>query len=150
MRVDAGMAYLNANQKPQLENSQAKAPSSFTDRLMAVQKSSPDEKDSYEVDFTSMTKKELFDWMNRELKAGRMTVDESTPFVGLAMDARITETGELIIEPIPDDTKKVNFYKNVSESLEYAELSRMYDTAETMALAKEVMDRYRNGDVVYT
>ncbi|MBC8792461.1 MAG: hypothetical protein C6Y20_12750 [Tagaea sp. CACIAM 22H2] len=37
------------------------------------------------LDFTSMTRKELLDWVNGEIKGGRMTLDESTPFVGMTI-----------------------------------------------------------------
>lgn len=37
-------------------------------------------------DFSSMTKQQLFDWMNGELEAGRMTLDESSPFLMMTLD----------------------------------------------------------------
>lgn len=45
------------------------------------------------VDFTHMTRQELFDWMNSEIRSGRMSFEESSPFLGMTMQAS-AETGE--------------------------------------------------------
>ncbi len=45
----------------------------------------PEASPSRKLDFTSMTRKELIDWVNGEIKGGRMTLDESTPFVGMTI-----------------------------------------------------------------
>mgnify|MGYP006961701064 CR=1 FL=1 len=36
-------------------------------------------------DFTAMTRKELFDWMNGKLGSGEMSFDESLPFLGMTI-----------------------------------------------------------------
>jgi hypothetical protein len=41
--------------------------------------------DGRKLDFTQMTRKELLDWANGEIKSGRMTLDASTPFVGMTI-----------------------------------------------------------------
>ena len=45
----------------------------------------PETSQGRKLDFTSMTRKELIDWVNGEIKGGRMTLDESTPFVGMTI-----------------------------------------------------------------
>lgn len=144
MRVDAGMSYQNMNQGPQPASNDSNAQASFADALSTVKADSAVDKSTSEVDFTSMTKKELFDWMNGELEAGRMSVEESGPFLALTMSARLTESGELIVEDTPDDTTQVNFVKVVKEGIEGAKSRNDDDTLEFLQLAKEVMERYQN------
>jgi len=47
--------------------------------------SAPETSPGRKLDFTSMTRKELLNWVNGEIKGGRMTVGESTPFVGMTI-----------------------------------------------------------------
>ncbi|MFG1496710.1 hypothetical protein ABMA57_08755 [Saccharospirillum sp. HFRX-1] len=143
MRVDAGMSYQYMNQRPQVANNDSKTQASFADTLSTIKSNGPDDNSTNEVDFTSMTKKELFDWMNVELKAGRMSVEESEPFMLMAMDARITETGELVIESTPDDITKVNFVEKINDAIEGAKSRNDENNLNFLNLAKEVMDRYQ-------
>src|SRR3546814_17878281 len=36
-------------------------------------------------DFTSMTRQELFDWMNGKIKRGEMSLDDSSAFLGMTV-----------------------------------------------------------------
>jgi hypothetical protein len=45
------------------------------------------------VDFTQMTRQEMFDWMNSELKSGKMSFEESSAFLGMTLQVSV-ETGE--------------------------------------------------------
>lgn len=40
-------------------------------------------------DFTSMTRKEMFDWMNEQIRSGKMSLDESSPFLGMTMKVSV-------------------------------------------------------------
>jgi hypothetical protein len=43
------------------------------------------EKYSGQVDFTRMTRQELIDWMNGQLRSGKMTMEESWPFLVMTL-----------------------------------------------------------------
>ncbi|MDQ2083401.1 hypothetical protein RA307_24730 [Xanthobacteraceae bacterium Astr-EGSB] len=45
------------------------------------------------VDFTHMTRQELFDWMNSEIRSGKMSFEESSPFLGMTLQVS-AETGQ--------------------------------------------------------
>jgi hypothetical protein len=45
------------------------------------------------VDFTHMTRQELFDWMNSEIRSGKMSFEESSSFLGMTLQVS-AETGE--------------------------------------------------------
>jgi len=71
-------------------------------------------------DFTSMTEKQMHDWMNNKIRAGQMSLDESTPLMMLH--------GEMPINgyhgsAIADDQKKINFFDQAQIGIQGA-LSR--------------------------
>lgn len=65
-------------------------PSSFSSALAAAtgQTSS-----ARSADFTSMTRQEMTDWMNEQIRTGKMSFDESAPFMGMTMKISV-ETGQ--------------------------------------------------------
>ncbi len=58
-----------------------------------------------DLDFTNMTRKELFDWMNNQIRSGEMSLDESSPF--LAMSLKVKPSGEPV--DMNTDPTKLDF-----------------------------------------
>ncbi|MBX3414807.1 MAG: hypothetical protein KF708_19130 [Pirellulales bacterium] len=56
-----------------------------------------------DLDFTSMTRQELFDWMNGQIRSGQMTLDESTSFLG--MTVRFDATTRQSVDMATDTTR---------------------------------------------
>jgi hypothetical protein len=84
----------------------ARAATSFSAVMSAAM-----EKYSGQVDFTNMTRQELIDWMGDQLRSGKMTLDESHPFLFLT-----------VREGAPEDTR-YNFMQEVRGNIQFA-LSR--------------------------
>jgi hypothetical protein len=75
MRIDARISEVYAGQQARLQNG-GRAGASFSDAMDAAQANY-----SEKVDFTNMTRQELMDWMGSQIRSGKMTFDESHPFL---------------------------------------------------------------------
>ncbi|XZE18745.1 hypothetical protein SH449x_004047 [Pirellulaceae bacterium SH449] len=84
---------------------------------------------SSDLDFSNMTRRELFDWMNNQIRSGQMTVDESTPF--LAMSLKVKLSGE----PVDMDTDPIR--------MDFVDIAKQrFDAAESRG-DFEIADRWR-------
>lgn len=95
--------------------------------------------DGRRVDFTGMTRQELFDWMNEQLRTGKMTFEESTPF--LAMTVRISESTGQAVDMATDDTR-YNFMEKARSGLEGALWRNDKEQAERLERAIAIMNSY--------
>ena len=101
MRIDAG-SYLYQQAVPVKDVKQVfPAATSSADAAGDASSSSVNT-----TDFTGMTRQQLFDWMNGQIKSGAMSVDESSPFLGMTLkiDARTMQPVDMAT-----DTTPVNF-----------------------------------------
>jgi len=119
MRIDISTNYLPT--RHHLPTSPIKALSIAT----ATQNNS-----AKQPDFTHMTRQEMRDWVNEQLRSGKMTIDESSPFV--AMIIKISAiTGREI--PAESDTERQNFIQNAKDGLQYALSNHNETTAKLLA-----------------
>jgi len=81
-----------------------------------------------------MTRKDLISWMNGQIRAGKMSLDESTPFVALGMS--IPANGNSL-EDSYAPSERLNFIEIANRGIEGA-LSR-HDENEAKAL-QNVLD----------
>jgi len=132
MKVDAGASYRFASQR-----NPAPAPANTQDfASMVAQGAAERRKESSGPDFTSMTRQELFDWMNGQIRSGNMTLDESTPFLGMTIKISAA-TGQ----PVDMTTEHVDFVGKARQGIEFA-LSRFdYATVERLQDAIVTMQR---------
>lgn len=91
-----------------------------------------------QTDFTSMTRKEMFDWMNDQIRSGEMSLDESSPFMGMTMKISVT-TGQPA--DMATDTTRINFVEKARLGLEAARANYDPDLAERLQTALEIMRR---------
>ncbi len=87
-------------------------------------------------DFTSMTRQQLFDWMNQQIRSGKMSLDESTPFLGMTMKISAA-TGEPV--DMASDGERIDFVAKARggidgalERRDYALLARLQAAVERM------------------
>ncbi|MGC4003943.1 MAG: hypothetical protein QM811_12780 [Pirellulales bacterium] len=66
------------------------------------------------LDFSSMTRKTLFDWMNDSIKSGDMSVDESMPFLAMSMKLS-TIAGKQ--DDMAADTELVDFFAKAQDGI---------------------------------
>lgn len=87
------------------------------------------------LDFTSMTRQELFDWMNGELRSGDMSFDESSPFLGMSMKISAA-TGEPV--DMATDTSRIDFTEKARQGIDFYQSH--FDDASADAL-QAALDR---------
>ncbi len=68
------------------------------------------------LDFTSMTRQELFDWMNGQLRDGEMSFDESSAFLGMTLKISAV-TGEQA--DLATDTSRIDFTEKARQGIEF-------------------------------
>jgi hypothetical protein len=115
-------------------------PRSSTDGATKPQHENPKDAGGVsEVDFGKMTRKELADWINDRLRAGDMTLDESSSFVGMTMSIPVDGSRPAGL----NDTDKIDFFKNATEGLQAAR--QRGDTAGVARLdgALRMMERFQ-------
>jgi hypothetical protein len=89
-------------------------------------------------DFTSMTRQEMFDWMNGQIRAGKMSLDESSPFLGMTVKISVA-TGQAV-DMATDDTR-IDFIERARLGIEAAMSRNDPDSAGRLRAAMEIMRR---------
>lgn len=87
------------------------------------------------LDFTSMTRQELFDWMNGQLSDGEMTFDESSAFLGMTLKISAV-TGEQA--DLATDTSRIDFTEKARQGIEFYQSH--FDDAAADAM-QDALDR---------
>lgn len=87
-------------------------------------------------DFTSMTRQELFDWMNGQLRSGEMTFDESSVFLGMTLKVSVA-TGEPV--DMATDTSRIDFTEKARQGIEFYQSHFDYAAADAMQHALDRM-----------
>jgi len=64
-----------------------------------------------------MTRQEMTDWMNEQIRTGKMSLDESAPFMGMTMKISV-ETGQPV--DMATDTTRINFIEKARLGIEGA------------------------------
>ena len=102
----------------------------------AVVEARDKKEDATALDFTSMTRKDLMDWVNEKITSGEMTFDESSPF--LAMTLKISAVTN---EPVDmaTDTSRIDFIEKAFAGIERAMLDNDLETAESLKYARDLM-----------
>ncbi len=90
------------------------------------------------INFASATRQEMFDWMNSQIRSGAMTLDESTPFLGMTLKISVA-TGESV--NMATDDERIDFRERATRGIEGA-LSRFdFEAADRLRAALDIMQR---------
>lgn len=84
-----------------------------------------------QVDFTNMTRQEMHDWMNGQIRNGNMSLGDAGPFLGMMVSASDMAT----------DTTRINFFEKARQGIELALSNNDQITAERLRMAIETMHR---------
>lgn len=86
MKINSGSAFPYAA-RLSAYNATTARDASFASALASAATSAPDVSsgDTRRADFTDMTRQDLREWVNAQIRSGQMTLDESTPFVGMTI-----------------------------------------------------------------
>lgn len=141
MRIDAG-SYLYQTGQP----ASATAPSSNS--LATAPGNTPVEAAAADVpssgviktDFTGMTRQQLFDWMNNQIRSGAMSLDDSTSFLGMVLKVDAA-TGQPV--DMASDSTRVNFADRATQGIAGALSRGDQDGAARLQAALAAMQRYQ-------
>ena len=90
MKVNTDSNHIYTTQRAQTSTAAGTKLASFSSALSAVTAESSTAK---QADFNSMTRKEMSDWMNNQIRSGKMSLDESSPFLGMSLKISVA-TGQ--------------------------------------------------------
>ncbi|MEI8170487.1 MAG: hypothetical protein WCG50_12475 [Rhodoferax sp.] len=136
MRVDAGTSFQYASQRPQASAADRSA-TSFSAALTTTQTDS-----TKQADFSNMTRHDMRDWVNTQIRSGEMSLDDSRPF--MAMTMKIPVGGGLGGElPAESDGTRYDFTQKVRDGIQGA-LSRNDETSvKILESAMKIIQRYQ-------
>jgi hypothetical protein len=144
MKVEMSRVYPAASQR-----SPVPTPSGAADFASMLSARTPEMRDASSStsggqgpDFTSMTRQELFDWMNDRIRNSDMSLDESSPFLGMTVRISVA-TGEPV--DMTTDTTRFDFTERARQGIEYALAHLDLAAAGRMQDALDRMLRARNG-----
>jgi len=137
MKVNTDSNHIYTTQRAQTSTAAGTKTASFSSALSAATAESSTAKPA---DFNSMTRKEMFDWMNDQIRSGKMSLDESSPFLGMTMKISVT-SGQPV--DLATDTTRINFVEKASLGIEGARSNNDPDLAKRLQAAIEVMRRYQ-------
>ncbi|MBT3068316.1 hypothetical protein KKO72_16025 [Rhodoferax sp. U11-2br] len=92
-----------------------------------------------QADFTSMTRQDLFDWMNGQIRSGNMSLDESSAFLGMTMKVSVA-TGQPV--DMATDSTRINFMEKARAGIEGALSRNDPDLAKRLQLALANMQKH--------
>ena len=141
MKIDSGASYLFAN-RTQSTNPAARADgaASFATTLAGKTQKSPTATTGAagvsQADFSNMTRQEMFDWMNDQIRSGKMSFDESSPFLGMTMKISVA-TGQPV--DMATDTTRINFTEKARLGIAGAVSRNDPDAAKRLQAALDTM-----------
>lgn len=141
MRIDAGNDYLAAIQRPQSSAMASNSPVSFSAIMTtATGNAAQAGADSLaQPDFTNMTRKELFGWMNGKIRSGEMSLDDSSALLGMTVKI---QPGAAQGAPIAlDDRERVNFVQIAQDGIAGARSRNDDMTRKVLETAMQIMRR---------
>lgn len=93
-----------------------------------------------QVDFSNMTRQEMRDWVNGQIRSGEMSLDDSRPF--MAMTMKIPIAGGTNIElPTDDDSESIDFTQRINDGIEGALSRNDQTTLKMLESAMQIMKR---------
>ena len=93
-----------------------------------------------QADFTNMTRQEMRDWVNGQIRNGDMSLDDSRSFMAMTMKIPVvgTTSGELLAA---DDAERIDFTQRVSDGIQGALSRNDQTTVKMLESAVQIMKR---------
>lgn len=137
MKVDAGISqsYTGYGQRASSAGRNDAAP--FADALAVA--ASQTKKDTAQVknaDFTSMTRQEIRDWTNDQVRSGQMSLDESFPLIAMTMKIPVGGGQEI---PAVGDHERIDFLQRARQGIEGALSRNDAQAAKRLEVALNIM-----------
>jgi hypothetical protein len=131
MKINTATNHLYASQNAPLSTAARNNSASFSAALSTATAgtSKSDAQGAKQADFTNMTRQEMLEWSNDQIRSGKMTLDEGLPF--MAMSMKIPVSGGTGRELQANDGERFDFTQKVRAGIEGA-LSRNDDVTRKM------------------
>ena len=141
MRIDAGATYPAANQRASAANQNRSTDTSFSAVLASTASSAPI---TAPADFSSMTRQDLRDWTNGQIRSGQMSLDDSRAFMAMSMKIPVAGglTGEL---PAANDSTRYDFTQKARAGIEGATARNDAATLKMLQSAMSIMQSQTGG-----
>jgi hypothetical protein len=141
MKVETGVGYLYAAQRAKSPTAEFGA-STATANETSVNALKSDATGTRQVDFGSMTRSELRDWTNSEIRNGEISLDEGFPFIAMTM--KIPVSGEYGGEvSAASDTERFDFNQKVRDGIEGALSRNDTESLKMLQSAMSIMEKYQ-------
>lgn len=102
-----------------------------------------DQTGARQVDFASMTRQEMRDWVNNRIRSGEMSLDDSRPF--MAMTMKVPVNGGVSGELPPDgDREHIDFMQRVRAGIEGALSRNDQTTLKMLESAMQIMNQVQS------
>lgn len=134
MKINTDAKHFFSSQRAPASTAASTGPASFSAALTAATAGTASVK---QADFTSMTRQEMFDWINDQIRRGEMSVDESSPFVGMTM--KRSANGQPV--DMATDATRIDFFEKARLGIEGALSRNELDSARRLQAAVEIMHR---------
>ncbi len=93
------------------------------------------------IDFTNTTRKELFNWMNEEIRSGRMSLDESAPLMKMTLKISVA-TGQSV--SMETDETSINFAEKARLGLKAAIANNDHATEQQLRGVLNIIKSYQS------
>ena len=135
MKVDAGAVHRAA----QLQTTPARTSSSdFAAMVTSGADAQTGSGGGVRPNFTGMTRQELFDWMNGQIVSGKMSLQESTPF--LSMTVKISAVSGQAVE-MATDTERIDFMERARQGIAFSLSHFDRENAARLQRALQIMQQ---------
>lgn len=131
MKVDSGSDWMSINRAAAGRAHDAGASAAFAAAMAETGGKTPNA--AGRADFTAMTRDEMREWVNEEIRAGRMTVDVSSPFI--TMTLQFDGFGA----PADAASERVDFLDMARRGIESAQYFNNPEGAERFQAALDIM-----------
>ena len=134
MRIDAGAGHLYAGQRTTPAVNDRSNGASFSAALAATQAEGANQ-----TDFTDMTRQDMRDWVNGQIRSGQMSLDDSRPFMAMTMKIPVGSVGGEL--PAGSDNTRYDFTQKVRDGIEAALSRNDAATLQMLQSASRIMEK---------
>jgi hypothetical protein len=141
MKINSGSPYLAATQRTAgSSDSAAKVAQTNQAEITSTDVSDQSDSSAASVDFTSMTRQEMRDWVNGQIRDGQMSLQDGSPFAGMTM--KVSLNGDIIESK--GDNEKIDFTQRVRDGINGAKSRNDAVTLNMLQTAMHIMQSKGN------
>ncbi|NHZ62393.1 hypothetical protein [Massilia genomosp. 1] len=104
----------------------------------ATAKATQEASGARQADFTSMTRQDMRNWANGQIRSGQMSLDEGRPFMAMTMKIPVGGGAEV---PAEGDGERIDFTRKVGSGIEGAISRNDQVTRKMLESAMDIMRR---------